>query len=85
MRTSTLRKHFACLDIVMLACIAFMSASSVQLCLSGHWRHQAPAAMPARMLCTSPLLPLSSIPGLQAWPWINLSGKMCGILSLSFF
>ena len=63
--------RFACRYIV-LVCIACMSASS--LCRpSGRRRHQAPAAVPARMHCTSPSLPASSIPGpgasgLQVWP-----------------
>ena len=72
MRTTAPCTRFAC-RCILLVCIACMSASSVQRCSSGRWRHQAPATVPARMHCTSPSLPASSIPGpgasgLRIWP-----------------
>ena len=59
MRTIAPCTRFARRDIVFV-CIACMSASSVKRRPSGRWWPQAPAAVPARMHCTSPSLPASS-------------------------
>ena len=64
MRTIAPCTRFDC-RYVGLVCIACMNASSVQRCLSGRWRHQAPAAVPRTHALHVPITACNLYP--RAW------------------
>ena len=78
MRTIAPSVYTLCLPVKSYnACVYCLHECLRRLCNDvrpyGRWRHQAPAAMPERLLCTFPSSSASSIPGpgaagLQVWP-----------------